>query len=193
MASQTTPLHDIKSPYSTASVVSHQLRFHGEALTDVSHYKAWRGCSVVKRRSAEGRLTPSQLLSRQHAANLSKGSSFYLPRGNMSVTVSGSQLSELICLHLRLSDHFCNSLCCIVGLAHWQRGYSPAGNRKPATLNRARRNQPIQIHKIPLQTNPSGSVQESGQITAPAATEPCTYSSLHVVLLSCICELHRVI
>ncbi len=38
-------LYIIKSSYSTAAVVSDQLRFHGEALTDVSYYKAWRGCN----------------------------------------------------------------------------------------------------------------------------------------------------
>lgn len=48
---------NIKSSYSMAAVVSDQLRFHGKALTDVSHYKAWRGrngccCSV------EAPLTP---------------------------------------------------------------------------------------------------------------------------------------
>lgn len=37
--------YNIKSPYSTAAVVSDQLGFHREALTDVSHYKAWRGCN----------------------------------------------------------------------------------------------------------------------------------------------------
>lgn len=97
-------------------------------------------------------IDPSQLLSRQRAANLRRGWAL-LRKGNTSVTVSGSQLLSTS----SLSD--CGALYCTVGLAHWQKGYSPAGNtHQPAVLNHGRRNQPTQTHESPLQPNPSGSV-----------------------------------
>lgn len=55
------------------------------------------------------------------------------------------------------------SATCTVGLAPRQEGYSPAGSAHcPTMLHGARRRekkkQPTQIHEIPLQPNPSGSV-----------------------------------
>lgn len=132
-------------------------------------------------------IDPSQLLSRQHSANLKKGQT--LLRGNMSVSVWFAALRTDVST-FPLSGCFCSSLYCSVGLAHWQKDYSPAGNtHQLAVLNCARLNQPIQIHEIPLQPNPSGSVFKKvakyQHQLLPACVHTvahmyCTYKMLHV-------------
>lgn len=139
--------YDIKSSYSAAAVVSDQLRFHGEALTDVSHYEAWRGCSG-RRCSAEAGwplcsccLVNTQLIWGDSEVFFEKGT----PRSRCLVRTS--PLSR------------CGSLYCAVGLARWQRGLFPSRKHIPTSHvttmpDETRRHS----RKILLQPNPSGAV-----------------------------------
>lgn len=68
--------------------------------------KSWQMCYIIRcdmvvtlSAALQRPIDPSQLLSRQHAANLRERQVLCLLRGNMSVTLSGSQLCEQTCLH----------------------------------------------------------------------------------------------
>lgn len=160
--------------------------FIAKGLTDVSHYKAWHGwnqrcCSVEARRPFAAAVSSAA----QSQSTTRLGSS--LSGGNMSVCFAAlrADLSDISAVRPLLEL----SLYCTVGLAHWlaaggrgaERGvYSPAGNtHQSAVLKWFRWNQPVQIHEIPLQPNPSRCVYDSSGQEGTAASCGRIYSCLH--------------
>lgn len=149
--------------------------------------KSWQMCYIIRCDmvvTLQRPIDPSQLLSRQHAANLRERQVFCLLRGNMSVTLSGSQLCEQTCLHSPSA-------------LRWRPGTLAEGlfpSRKHTSTTRVKL---CQTKPVNTDTQDSSATEalwvhvwESSRIGTAAASSLCTYSSLY---LHKVCQLHYVI
>lgn len=126
-------------------------------------------CHIIKRDTAAAvraaLLRPtdlSQLLSRQHVANLREGRLLSAQlRGNMSVTVSGSQLSEQTCLHLRCQTPSA-ALCTLLEVWHSGRRVIPQQETHINGLCKTVLDETVQYRymRFHCNQNPAGSVFE---------------------------------
>lgn len=153
----TTQLYKFVSSYSAAAAaVSEQVRFHCKELTDVSHYMAWHACnsgccSAAANRPLTAVVSWTQRIwgKASERQRVGHGVWFAAFRADLSTSAVRPFL-KLSVLYRRSGT-----------LA--RKAYPPVGSAYPSPMfNCFRWNQPVPIHDIPPQLNPSGSVFKKG-------------------------------